>query len=70
MGIVISAPRLQQELVRRGWTRSQLAKSADISPATVTAALGGRPLSPGTVRRIAEALTGETPIQGVDSLLL
>jgi transcriptional regulator with XRE-family HTH domain len=66
---VISSGRLRLELARRGWALSDLATAAGISPPTVSAAIAGRALAPNTVRRIALALAGTPPVDGVDDLL-
>ena len=46
-----------------------LAYHAGVVPATVTAAMKGRPVSTGTIRRFAEALGKEPVVSGVDALL-
>ncbi len=70
MGIVLSVDVLAREIARRGWNHTDLARTAGISNATVTAARAGRPVSPGTLRRIAAALASVPPLDGVDELLL
>jgi plasmid maintenance system antidote protein VapI len=69
MGVRVSGSRLRLELARRGWSHGDLARSAGISPPTVSAAIAGRPLAPRTVRRIAEALATAPSIEGIDVLL-
>jgi lambda repressor-like predicted transcriptional regulator len=69
VGIVIRPEILIRELARRGWNFADLAKSAGLSGATVTAAKAGRPVSPRTVRLIAQALAAAPPLDGVDELL-
>ncbi|MGH7744682.1 MAG: helix-turn-helix domain-containing protein, partial [Candidatus Dormibacteria bacterium] len=69
VGVSISSPRLRLELARRGWTHCDLARSAGISAPTVSAAIAGRPLAPGTVRRIAQALSMAPIVEGIDALL-
>jgi len=69
MGIVLRTDTLMHEVARRGWNLAALARAAGISNATVTAARSGRPVSPESVRRIADALNAAPPIVGVDALL-
>lgn len=61
--------RLRRELARRGWHESDLARAANISPATVTAAVHGRCISARTLRKIAVALTQMPVIPELDALL-
>jgi transcriptional regulator with XRE-family HTH domain len=49
----INQLRLRREMACRGWNASDLAQLAGLSPATLTAALQGRSVSPRTVRKIA-----------------
>jgi transcriptional regulator with XRE-family HTH domain len=56
-------------MARRGWSHADLAKAANVSGPTVTAALAGHPVAPRTLKRIAEALLSEPPIEGIDGLL-
>jgi transcriptional regulator with XRE-family HTH domain len=70
VGVVIRREVLGREVARRGWTLADLAKAAGLSGATVTAASAGRPVSPGSLRRIAGALASVPPLDGVDELLL
>ena len=69
MGIVIGAAQLQRELAKRGLNQVELARLAGVAPATVTHAIHGRPVTPGTVARIARALLRVPVIDGIDSLL-
>jgi lambda repressor-like predicted transcriptional regulator len=69
MGVVLRADTLLHEVARRGWNLSALARAAGISSATVTAACSGRPVSPESVHRIADALNATPPIVGIDGLL-
>ena len=70
MGVKVSASRLRLELARRGWSHGDLARSAGISPPTVSAAMAGRAVAPRTVRRIAQALATAPTIEGIDTLLV
>jgi transcriptional regulator with XRE-family HTH domain len=49
----INQLRLRREMASRGWNACDLAQLAGLSPATLTAALKGTPVSPRTVRKIA-----------------
>ncbi len=65
----VRAPHLRLEMTRRGWRSCDLARAANVSAGTVTAALHGRAISPRTLRKIAIALT-ETPIvTGLEDLI-
>lgn len=70
MSVVIRPGVLVRELARRGWNLTDLATASGVSTATITAARAGRPVSPGSLRRIAQALAAAPPIDGVDELLL
>ena len=61
---------LQIELGKRGWHFSDLARAAGISAATLSAANRGDRISPRTIRRIAEALSRQPIVAGVEELLL
>lgn len=69
MGIMLRTDTLLREIARRGWSLADLARAAGISSVTVTAARSGRPISPESVHRIADALNGTPPIAGIDALL-
>lgn len=70
MSVVLRSEVLTREVARRGWNLADLAKAAGVSGATVTAARAGRPVSSGSLRRIAAALASASPLDGVDELLL
>lgn len=69
MGVILRTDTLLREIAIRGWNLGDLARAAHISGATVTAARSGRPVSPESVRRIADALNATPPVPGVDRLL-
>ena len=69
MSVVLARDRLRLEMARRGWGNADLARAAQVSAPTVTAALAGRPVAPRTVLRIAIALAKTPPVTGVDSIL-
>ena len=64
----VNVDQLRRELALRGWNGVDLAYHAGVVPATVTAAMKGRPVSTGTIRRFAEALGKEPVVSGVDAL--
>jgi len=45
MSVIVHAGRLRFEMVRRGWSASDLARESRLSPATISAALAGRPIA-------------------------
>jgi hypothetical protein len=69
-GTRVDADRLRLELARRGWYECDLAVAAEISAATVTAALQGKAISARTLRKIALALTKAPVLDQLDALLL
>ena len=69
MSVVVNTKRLRLELVHRGWTAAALAHEAQLSPATISAALGGRPITVTSVRLIAQALARAPAVDGIELLL-
>lgn len=55
--VVVHAGRLRHEMVRRGWSGLDLARS----PARVSAALAGQPIAAATLGLIAKALSEAPP---------
>ena len=64
------AGRLRQEMVRRGWAASDLAREARLSQATISSALAGRAIAAQSVSLIARALLRTPVIEGIDSLIV
>jgi transcriptional regulator with XRE-family HTH domain len=60
---------LRQEMTRRGWAAIDLARAARLSPATVSAALAGRPIAASSVALIAKALASAPPDEIIGRLL-
>lgn len=56
MSVTPDAERMRFEMTRRGWSASDLARAARISPATVSAALAGRRVASRSLACIAHAL--------------
>lgn len=69
MSVPVDPARLRYELAVRGMEAIELAKMARLSPATVSAALGGKPISEASLRLIATALQS-TPVVAVIERLL
>lgn len=70
MGVVVHPGRLRQEMARRGWAATDLAREARLSQATVSAALDGRPIAVSSLALIANALTRVPANRLIDSLLM
>ncbi len=69
MGHVLDALELAGRMAVRGLRPVDLASKAHLAPATISHALAGRPVSAGTLRAIAIALSESAPIPGADGLL-
>ena len=54
--VKLNPRELRRQIGRRGLTAAELAALSHLSPATVRKALGGRPISPRSLRAIATAL--------------
>jgi lambda repressor-like predicted transcriptional regulator len=70
VGVVVHPGRLRQEMTRRGWSASILSREAQLSPATVSAALAGRSISESSLALIAGALQRAPVIDVIDSLIM
>lgn len=70
MSITVDAARLRHEIARRGWNAIDLARESRLSPATVTAALAGRPISARSLSLMAAALLRTPPNQLIDRLIM
>ena len=69
MSVAVDSTRLRHELIRRGWSASDLARLAGLSPATVSAALAGRRVATRSLACIAHALCQAPVIDLVDALI-
>ena len=69
MSVVVRPARLQLEMTRRGWDAIHLAREARLSPATVSAALAGRPIAARSLTMIAEALLHAPVLDIIDSII-
>lgn len=69
MSVTVQVPLLRQEMARRGWDGSDLARAARLSPATISAALAGRPIAARSLALIAAALAHVPAVEAIDRLL-
>jgi lambda repressor-like predicted transcriptional regulator len=57
-------------MTRRGWAAVDLARRARLSPATVSAALAGRPIAARSLTMIAQALATAPAVDAIDALIM
>ena len=69
MSVNVHPGRLREEISRRGWSPLDLAHAARLSPATVSAALNGKPIAASSLNLIAKALAAKAPVEVIDRLL-
>jgi lambda repressor-like predicted transcriptional regulator len=69
MSVTVHPGRLRQEITRRGWSPLDLAHAARLSPATVSAALNGKPIAASSLSLIAKALAAKPTLDVIDRLL-
>jgi lambda repressor-like predicted transcriptional regulator len=69
MTVAVHPGRLRQELARRGWAASDLSREAQLSQATVSAALAGRAVAERSLTAIVKALARAPVLDGVDAIL-
>ena len=65
----VNVEQLKRQLALRGWSGLDLARFSAVCPATVSAAINGRAVSTGTIRKLALALSRAPTIPGTDELL-
>ena len=65
----VNADRLRREMLLRGWNGVDLAHYAGVSPATISHAVRGLPVSTTTIRKMALALSRAPAIDGAAELL-
>jgi transcriptional regulator with XRE-family HTH domain len=70
MSLVIHPGRLRQEMARRGWAPVDLARESRLSPATVSAALSGKPIAERSLALMANALSRAPVLDVVDRLIM
>jgi transcriptional regulator with XRE-family HTH domain len=70
MSVVIHPGRLRQEMTRRGWAATDLARESRLSQATISTALAGRPVAAKSLALIATALSRAPVLDVVDALIM
>lgn len=70
MSVIVHAGRLRFEMVRRGWSASDLARESRLSPATISAALAGRPIAAKSLDLIAHTFSRVPARQAIDALIM
>ena len=65
----VNADRLRREMLLRGWDGVDLAFRSGVSPATVSHAIRGLPVSTTTIRKLAIALSDAPVVAGTEELL-
>ena len=70
VSVTVHPGRLRFEIVRRGWSASDLAREARLSPATISAALGGRPIAAKSLDLIGDAFTRVAAKKAIDELIM
>ncbi len=70
MGLQVNEAALRREQALRGWSLTEFAKRARVSVPTLSHALAGRPIAPGTFRAIVQALEAEPPLATGAQLLV
>ena len=69
MSYCVNPARLRYEMARRGWNAINLAREARLSPATVSTALAGKPVSAQSLSLMVEALTRTPANDLIDRLI-
>ena len=69
MAAQVNADRLRREMLVRGWNGVDLAYRAGVTPATVSHAMRGLPISSTTLLKLAVALSSAPVIDGAAELL-
>ena len=70
MSVIVHAGRLRFEMVRRGWSASDLARESRLSPATISTALAGRPIAAKSLDLIGDAFTRVSARKAIDDLIM
>jgi lambda repressor-like predicted transcriptional regulator len=70
VSVVFHPGRLRQEMIRRGWAATDLARESRLSQATISTALAGRPVAEKSLALIAKALSRAPVLDVVDYLVL
>jgi lambda repressor-like predicted transcriptional regulator len=69
MSVTVHRDHLRHEMNRRGWAATDLARASRLSEATISSALGGKPISTRSLGLIADALAAAPVIRGIDDLI-
>jgi transcriptional regulator with XRE-family HTH domain len=69
IGVKLNTGTLRRDMYARGWQQKDLAHAANLSNATVSEVMRGRPASLKTLTRIADALEGCPPRDDLGRLL-
>ena len=67
--VVLDPQRLREALATRGWSATDLARSAGLSAPTIGAALAGRPIAARSLKFIAQALSREPEVGLIATLI-
>ena len=70
VSVIVHAGRLRFEMIRRGWSASDLARESRLSPATISAALAGRPIAAKSLDLIGDAFTRVSARKAIDELIM
>lgn len=70
VSVIVHPGHLRQEMTRRGWAATDLARESRLSNATVSAALAGRPVSEHSLALIAKALSRAPVLDIIDVLIV
>lgn len=69
MGVTVLPSALRHQMAVRGMSGRELAEVAGVSPASVSHAMAGRPISPATLQKICAALATRQVLEGAAALL-
>jgi transcriptional regulator with XRE-family HTH domain len=69
MSLRLSRAAIDRACQLRGLTYGQLAQEAGLNPATLSLAMNGRSVAPGTLRKLAEALERIPVLDRAEELL-
>jgi transcriptional regulator with XRE-family HTH domain len=70
MSVLVHRGRLLQEMTRRGWAATDLARESRLSQATISAALAGRPVAAKSFAHMAKALSRTPVLDIADALIM
>lgn len=70
VSVVVHPGRLREAMALRGWAIVDLARESRLSPATVSAAVSGRPISARSAAMIGKAIDRVKPSAALDWLMV